>query len=242
MHPLIFLLLLTIITSCNNNSGGLRLPMPQNPDVSNEFHPLLKEGMKEVEYFASKEVSAKHKKLIKKLSKLIETNSRTQKYFHQIEEGGKPEYNSNIGIGKQEYDQLNELFSSNEPKKENGRLTIMRDGNHFKFHGEGKLSLLDSVIVNINNKTASFKKYNMSLVKDSIDLSSDDIPKGDKIEIYEFYRGPDGILGLTGLDGAYELLIGRLKPSDRTYLWFFARQPDIIEHPIPEFITVIIDK
>ena len=82
----------------------------------------------------------------------------------------------------------------------------------------------------------------MSLVKDSIDLSSDDIPKGDKIEIYEFYRGPDGILGLTGLDGAYELLIGRLKPSDRTYLWFFARQPDIIEHPIPEFITVIIDK
>ena len=102
--------------------------------------------------------------------------------------------------------------------------------------------MLDSVIVNINNKSASFKQYNMGLVKDSIDLSSDDIPKGDTIEIYEFYRGPDGILGLTGLDGTYELLIGRLKPSDRTYLWFFARQPDMIEHPIPEFITVIIDK
>src|SRR5688572_16705042 len=103
----------------------------------------------------------------------------------------------------------------------------MRDGNHFKFQGEGRLSILDSVIININNKTASFKKYNMSLVKDSIDLSSDDIPEGDTIEIYQSYRGPDGILGLTGLDGAYELLIGKLKPSGRTYLSFFARQPDI---------------
>ena len=242
MQPFIFLLLLTIITSCNNNSGGVRVRIPQNPDINNEFHSFLKEGKNEVEYFASKEVSARHKQLIKKLSKLIETNSQTQKYFRQIEEGGKPVYNSNIGISRQEYNQLNELFSDKEPEKENGRLTIMRDGNHFKFHGEGRLSLLDSVIVNINNKTVSFKKYNMSLVKDSIDLSSDDIPEGDTIEIYEFYRGPDGILGLTGLDGVYELLIGNLKPSGRTYLSFFARQPDIIEYPIPEFITIILPK
>jgi hypothetical protein len=242
MRLFIFLLPLTIITSCNNNSGGVRVRIPQNPGITNEFHPFLKEGMNEVEYFASKEVIARHKQLIKKLSKLIETNSRTQKYFRQIEEGGKPVYNSNIGISRQEYDELNELFSYKEPKKENGRLTIMRDGNHFKFQGEGRLSLLDSVIVNINNKTASFKQYNMSLVKDSIDLSSDDIPKGDTIEKYEFYRGPYGILGLSGLDGSYELLIGKLKPSGRTYLSFFAKQPDIIEHPIPELITVIFGR
>ena len=72
--------------------------------------------MNEVEYFASKEVSAGHKQLIKKLSKLIETNSRTQKYFRHIEEGGKPVYNSNIGISRQEYNHLNELFSHKEPR------------------------------------------------------------------------------------------------------------------------------
>lgn len=218
------------------------MTIPQNPNTNNEFYPFLKEGMNEVEFLASTEVTARHKQLIKKFSKLIETNIRTQKYFRQIEEGGKPMYNSNLGISRQEYSQLNELFAYNEPKKKNGSLTIKRDGNHLKFQGEGRLSLLDSVLVNINNKTASFKQYNMSLVKDSIDLSSDDIPEGDTIEIYEFYRGPDGILGLTGLDGTYELLIGKLKPSGKTYLSFFARQPDIIEHPIPESITVIIDK
>jgi hypothetical protein len=61
------------------------------------------------------------------------------------------------------------------------------------------------------------------------------------LETYEFYSGPDGLLGLTGLDGVYELLIGKLMPSGRTYLSFFARQPDFIEHPIPAYITVILD-
>jgi hypothetical protein len=93
-----------------------------------------------------------------------------------------------------------------------------------------------------DNKSVSFKQYSMSLDKDSIDLSGEDIPKGDTIEFYEFYKGPDEILGLTGLDGVYELLICKLKPSNKTYLSFFARQPDNIEHPIPGFITVIIDK
>ena len=242
MRLFTFILLLTTITSCNNNSGGVRVRIPQNPYTNNELYPFLKEGMSEVEFFASTEVTARHKQLIKKLSKLIETNSRTQKYFLQIEEGGKPIYNSNLGISRQEYNQLNELFVYNKPKKEKGSLTIKRNGNHLMFQGEGRLSLFDSVLVNINNKTATFKQYNMSLVKDSIDLSSNDIPEGDTIDIYEFYRGPDGILGLSGLDGRYELLIGKLKPSGKTYLSFFARQPDIIEYPIPESITVIIDK
>src|SRR5687767_2251992 len=130
MKSFIFLLLLTIIISCDNNSGGARVSIPQNPEINNEFHSLLKEGMNEVQYFASKEVSARHKQLIKKVSKLIETNSRTQKYFRQIEEGGKPIYNPTIGISRQEYDQLNELFSDKEPQEENGRLTIIREGNH----------------------------------------------------------------------------------------------------------------
>jgi hypothetical protein len=242
MHSFILLLLLTIITSCNNNSGGGRVIIPKNVDVINEFHPFLKEGMFDVEYFASNEVNAGHKQLLNKLSKLIETNSRTEKYFHQIEEGRKPIYNENIGINRQEYNQLNELFSYKVPKKEKGRLTIIREGNRLKFQGQGRLSLLDSMLVNVRNKTASFKQYNMSLVKDSIDLSSDDIPKGGTLELYEFYKGPDGILGLTGLDGSYELLIGKLKPSGKIYLSLFARQPDITEHPIPEFITVIFNK
>lgn len=216
--------------------------MSQNPDINNEFHPFLREGSYKVEYYISKEVTARHKQLLKKLSKLIETNKQTQKYFRLIEEGGKPAYSSNIGISKEEFNQLIELFSYKEPEKLNGTLNIIRDGNSFKFEGQGRLSLLDSLTINMNSKSVSFKQYSMGLLKDSIDLSGEDIPKGDTIEFYEYYKGPDGILGLTGLDGTYELLVAKLKPSNKTYLSFFARQPDNIEYPIPDLINVIINK
>lgn len=240
MRLFAFFQILIIITSCNH-SGGVRTPIAQNLYANNEIHPFLKEGSYKVDYYPSKEVTTRHKQLLKRLSKLIETNIETQKYFRQIEEGGKLVYDSTIGISKQEYNQLIELFSYKEPVKLIGILNITRDGNRFKFQGQGRLSLLDSVTISITNNSATFKQYRMSLVKDSIDLSGEDIPKGDTIESYKFYKGPDGILGLMGTDAVYELLICKLKPSNRTYISFFAKLPDKIEHPIPDFITVIID-
>jgi hypothetical protein len=218
------------------------LPKPRNPDIDNQTHPLLREGSYKVEYYTNKEVTAGQKQLLKKLSKLIETNKQTQKYFRQIEKGEKPAYSSNIGISKQEFNQLIELFSHKESGKLNGTLKIIRDGSRFKFEGQGRLSLLDSLTISMDSKSVSFKQYSMGLIKDSIDLSGEDIPEGDKIQLYEYYEGPDGILGLTGLDGRYELLLAKLKPSNKTYLSIFARQPDYIEHPIPDLINVIIGK
>ena len=236
-----FLLFPLIITSCNN-SGGVRVPNPEDPSVNNDFHLFMKEGSFNVVYYPNKLVTAGQKQIVHKLSKLMGNNSRTQEYFSQIQAGDRPAYQPNIGISKQEYTQLIELFSNGEPEKLNGTIRIIQDGNLIKFKGQGRLSLLDSVTININNKSASFKQYSMSLNKDSIDLSGEAIPKGDTIEFYHYYKGPDGILGLTALNGVYELLICKLKPSNKTYLSFFARQPDNTEHPIAEFITAIIDQ
>lgn len=232
---------MTIATSCQNSSG-VSIPATRDLEASSEFHPYLNEGIYKVEYYPSIEVTAGDKQLLQKLSKLIETNSRTQKYFRQIEEGGKPAYNSNIGISRQEYNRLIDLFSYKATGKFNGTLTVSKVGNRLVFKGDGRLSLLDSVTVTITSISASFKQYNMSRSKDSVDLSNEDIPMGDTLEAFEFYSGPDGILGLTGLEGVYELLIGKLKPSGKTYLSFFAKQPDNSEHPIPEYITVVLDR
>ena len=240
MHIFKFPFLLILLTSCWN-TPRVRIPTDVNIEVDKKFNDYLKEGEYKVEYYPGKEVTPEHKKIIQKLSKLIETNARTQKYFSKIKEGEKVEYNSNIGISRQEYDLLNDLFVYKAPKKHNGTLTISKNEDLIVFKGDGKLNLLDSVTVNINRLSASFKQYNMKRIRDSIDLSNEDIPIGDTLETYEFYSGPDGLLGLTGLDGAYELLIGKLMPSGRTYLSFFARQPFDIEHPIPDYITVILD-
>ena len=216
------------------------MPITQETDVNGELHPFLKEGIYEVEYYPSKEITTKHKQLLQKVSKLIKTNSRTQKYFSQFEEGNNPEYNSAIGITKKEYSLLADLFTYKSPEKLKGTLTILREGNRLSFKGGGRLSLLDSLSVKIEDKSASFKNYNMSQVKDSIDVVDENIPTTDTLKTFEFYKGPDGILGLAGLDGVYELLIGKLIPSGKIYLSFFARESYNIEKPLPAYITVII--
>ena len=217
------------------------MPTPLNMEVNKESHPFLKEGNYQVEYYASKKVTSEHKHILQKLSKLIETNTETQKYFRQMEKSGKPVYNSKIGITRHEYDLISDLFEHKAPEKSKGTLRILRDGDRFSFKGDDRLSFLDSLFLSIRNKNASFKKYSLSHVIDPIDLSNQDLPKGDTMEAYEFYRGPGGLLGLTGLDGIYELWIGRLRPSGKTYLSFFTRQPYNIEHPIPEYVRVIFD-
>lgn len=239
MRLLTVLLLLMIITSCNNSGGG-KVPITAYPDIDSDFNPFLWEGSYKVEYYTSTEVSAVQKQILKKLSKLIETNKQTQKYFREMEEGGKPAYSSKIGISEQEFNQIVEFFSYKEPEKLNGILKVIRDGNSFRFEGQGRLSLLDSLTINMDKKLVAFKQYSLSLIEDTIDLSDEDIPKGDTIVFYEYYKGPDGILGLTGVEGIYELLVAKLKPSNKTYLSFFAKHPDIIEHPIPDLINVII--
>lgn len=217
------------------------MPTPLSPEFNSESHPFLKEGIYQVEYYASKEVTAEHRNLLQKLSELIETNPQTQEYFREMEKSGKPVYNSAIGITRHEYDLISDLFEDKAPEKSKGTLRILRDGDRFSFKGDDRLSFLDSLFLNIKNKNASFKKYSLSQVTDSIDLSNRDIPKGDTLEAYEFYSGPGGLLGLTGLDGVHELLLGKLRPSGKTYLSFFTRESYNFEQPIPEYITVILD-
>jgi hypothetical protein len=220
--------------------------MPKGNDIelNHEEHPFLKEGVYKVEYFSSKEVTQKDRKLLQKLSRLLSNNTKTQQIIKEITEVDKPKFHSTLGIDRKEYESLINLLSHQPAEKQNGILTITRNENEISFIGKGQLSLLDSVTLNIINRTASFKQYKMSRINDSIDLPKEYLPPGDTLDGFEFYKGPDGILGLMGyegLEGVYELLIGELKPSGRKYLFFFARQPHIIEHPIPEHITVIID-
>jgi hypothetical protein len=238
MHIFALLLFLAVVTSCQN-SGGRKLPNTRESELNSEFHPFLREGEFNVEYYSGKIATPEQRKIFRKLSSHIKVNAKAQKFIEHISDGEKLGYTSDLGISKKEYTSLVDLFSYKDPEKSSGTLTVIRDGNNFSFKGIGGLSLLDSVSVKLNSKTAFFKQYSMDRAKDSTEVEPDEIPDGDKLDDFELYIGPEGILGLTGLDGEYELLIGRLKPSGRIYLHFFAKQPDNIEHPIPEHITII---
>lgn len=241
IRQLSFLLLLVIVFSCNN-SVGVKNPLSQKANSNSGSHPFLEEGTYSAEYLTNKELTGEQKELLHKLSELVQTNKQAQVYFNQIQEGGQPAYNPDMGITKLEFNQLIELFSDSEPEKRKGVFKILRKGDRFTIEGQGRLSLLDSLELNVNERSASFKQYSLGLVKDSIDLTGEDIPQGSTIDLYEYYKGPEGILGLTGLDGSVELLIAKLKPGNKLYFSFILRHPDNMENPFPDFITAIVYK
>jgi hypothetical protein len=240
MRLLSVFLLFVIILSCNP-SGGADVPRIKTSNGSEIKYSYLRSGTYQVEYYASKEPGVADRALLQRVSVLIRNNKQTAAYFREMAEQPVPAYRSDVGLTKAEYDRMVAIFSYKEPERLNGKLEIVRSNNRFRFNGEGRLSLLNELSVDEELGTASFRQVEMISVNDSLDLFWERIPDGDTIVSYRFYRGPAGLLALSGLEGEYELLVCKLAPGKRTYLSFYARSLGDIEHPVPEFITVVFD-
>src|SRR5690606_17602860 len=108
-----------------------------------------------------------------------------------------------------------------------GKLRIAREGNNLTFRGSDQLGLLDSLIIIDGGRLVTFGETRLLPYEDSIDLSQEYIPNGQIISDYEFYDGPQGFLSGTAIMGTYELMIARLKPSQKTYLSLYVIPPSI---------------
>ena len=235
------LLFIVIMTASCKNSGS-KSTMGSDKLVANYDTGILKEGIFKASYHVNPQLTTDQKLLLKKFTKILETDTIARRHFDQGEWDEIPPYHKNSGFSQQEYYRLTNLFTEEEPEKGNGMLTIIKDGDHFRFKGEGRLSLLDSVSINMKKRSALYKIYSLALAKGArIDLSGERIPAGDTLYRYEYYDGPDGILGLTGLEGEYELLLGKLSPGGKTYISFYAREYTTIEAAFPEYITLVLD-
>ena len=239
-HSMRFLLLFFILSSCNYSAS---VNTQDNLDVEKSVQQaiFLKEGVHNVEYYASKEVTPQQVKLLKKLAELLKNNKSTQQFFNEASKGNMPEFTSKIGLTRKEYNEIVDIFLYSSLEKKTGTIIIARNQDVLFFKGEGQLIVLDSLNIHLDSKTASFKQNEMKIVSDSLDLEDLEIPQGDTLQDVKLYRGPSSLMAFTGLSDRFELLIGKLHPSGRIYLSFFARYFDNIEHPIPEYITVIID-
>lgn len=239
MRQLLFLPILIILFSCNN-SAGVKKPLSQTSDNKTGLHTFLLEGDYTVEYLTNKKLTSVQQALLHKVTELIRSGKSNLGYLFQLQEGGKPAWDPAMGINRQEYGQLFSLFSDSEPVKMKGLIKIRRQCDRLGFEGQGRLSLLDSLVIDINKQSAIFKYYSLERVKDTIDLSGEDIPEGYTIDQYAYYKGPAGILGLTGLPESIELLVATLKPGNKRYLSIIVRPPMESENPFPEFITAIL--
>lgn len=230
-----------VVFSCRN-STGFKGAEPALKDTIAIFQPLLPEGTHEVLCFEMKTVTAAHRQALNKLTQLYNGNKKARAFFKEVEDRASPAYKVSMGLTRQEYNLLIDLFAYNEPSRFSNLLTIRKEGTRYLFKGSERLNIFDSVTADIYGRFATYKQIKMNRVTDSVDLSAEYIPEGDTLEPYALLSGPDGIAGLTGINGKYELLIGRLKPGNRIYLSFFAKHPAGGDDPFPKYIVAILDK
>ena len=233
------------LVGCNNSTGH-KLRMNNTEDNLYYLNPYFKEGKNDVTYYASKELTNAQKHLLQKVVKLAIVNEKTASFFDEIKKSGTAIFSSEIGITRKEFENVVQIFTYDEPSEKKGVIEIRRDKDYFEIKGVGQLRLFDSLQINTKDSIALYKKIDLQIPKDSFNLSYDNIPTGEHLDSVLFLKGPVGIAGLIDINGTYELIIGRLKPSGRTYLSFYADPPivqalETSEPRIPRYCTMIIE-
>ncbi len=229
-----------------NNSTGHKLRINNTEDNLYYLNPYFKEGKNDVTYYASKELTNAQKYLLQKVVKLAMDNERTAYFFNEIKKSGTAIFSNEIGITRKEFDNLVQIFTNDEPSEKKGVIEIRRDKDYFEIKGVGQLRLFDSLRINTKDSIALYKKIDLQTPKGSFNLAYDNIPRGELLDSVLFLKGPVGIAGLIDINGTYELIIGRLKPSGRTYLFFYTDPPinqswETDEPLISKYCTMIIE-
>jgi hypothetical protein len=241
MHFVTTLEFVVICYSCQNSAVSYK-PTADRTKQTKPVDSFLRAGVYNVIYYASKQMNGEEKALLGKTAQLIKTNKHTRLFFDQLSKGETPAFTTKMGLRKKEFMKLTGIFAYEKPKEARGKLQIVQKGDFIGFKGGGALHLFDSVIISFFLDHVYFRNFDLANDSSDIDLSSALIPAGDTLSDFRLFEGPAGLSGLMGLNGKYQLIIGRLRPSGRTYLLLNARKPEIMEHAIPEYCSIIIER
>jgi len=234
------LILLLLFYSCTNRDGGGKSELAR-VKVGKELHSILKEGDFEVDYFANKQLTDYENEVLLKLGKFFDgDHPEAESFLKELDADPKLQYRSGIGLSRKEFDTLKAFFGPRTPIKKTGKLRIAREGNNLTFQGTDQLGLLDSLIIIDGGGLVTLGETRLLHYEDSIDLSQEYIPDGEIISDYEFYVGPQGFLSGTAIMGTYELLIGKLNPSQKTYISLYVMPPsNKNKHGLPMFVHLV---
>ena len=218
--------------------------MSNTDDALYSLNKYFKEGKNDVVYYASQELTNEQKLLLEKVANLAMVNKNAAVFFETISADGRIVFDPKIGISKREFDILQDIFIYKEANERKGVIEIKREKEYFEMQSNGKIKIFDSLRINTKDSIAVYGKYELKPPRDSFELSYDIIPPGETLDSIQFLTGPSGIGGLINFNGKYELSVGKLKPSGRTYLFFYVKPPvgQSINNPLPSYCTMIIEK
>src|SRR5829696_1103683 len=127
MHFSTILLLVFVLYSCQNSTGGYR-PATNHSELRRPVDSFLKEGVCNVIYYASKQLNAVDRALLHKSAQLIKRNEHTSRFFEQLTKGETPTFTTNMGMTKKEFQKLTNIFAYERPKETRGQFEILQKG------------------------------------------------------------------------------------------------------------------
>lgn len=231
-----------LFISCNNNATGKR-GRDDGLFNQNKLNALFIEGQHKASLISNKQLTVIQQNVLNKSVNLIKNNEALQYEFYKIAENPESfDFNKNIGLSKKEFDILLSIFASDETSKEQELLSIIKESNLIQFKGSGRLSVLDSLVLNVKDTLAVFKTSQLSYyTPDSSYHTNEFIPPGDKLTNIFPFDGPSGLLKLMPMNNKYFLLVGQLKKSSKTYLYFYLQEQLEFDKPFNQFYSIILD-
>jgi len=132
---------------------------------------------------------------------------------------------------KSDYSELLDFMNNLEMASTGiGKINILRSGDIIHFKGDGKLSALDSVKINLGTNKVEIGRYTLPF-KENIDNKNDSAGLKSKWKGYEWKfeqsnnQNINSAIDLFSLvNKEYELSVGRLDKSGKTILWIKCRE------------------
>jgi hypothetical protein len=119
---------------------------------------------------------------------------------------------------------------------------ISKDENQITFKGSGRFSILDSLMINANDSTATFKQSKLKFIRpDSSQPASTFLPQGETPQTIYVFRGPINLTGLLPITDKYDLIIARISSSGKTYLYLQTTGKFDLQSPFGHFYSIIFD-
>jgi hypothetical protein len=226
MKSILKILLITlVIAGCKQSPRSEKLTYDVTKDIPN----ILKAGKHEAHIMDGVKLPPGVAEIQTKIQASIRKN---YDWFvaYMAESKGQPlAYHENFGVTKEEYEKCMEGLKNVEVIS-TGResLTIFQSGNIFSFKGTGRLNLLDSVRIDMNEKKVFYNKFTMPF-EDTVRVSDEKNGLKSKWFGYSFlFSDPEdtdmsALKDLPNLNMTrFQLVVGRIEKDDRTLMDFNA--------------------
>jgi len=232
MRQILFLFALTIFLASCINSQTKNIKPQLTGDIKSDLSSLIPKGSHTVEIMDGVSENPRQKALTLKFREAINRNYEWfVEYMKTVPEGKPMPYHSNLGLTKQEYEELMGYMNNVEVLSTGKEvITIEYKGDIIVFNSQGKLSAFDSLKIDTKTNSVFFGQYKM-MFSDSVNVKDDKNGLRSQWKGYTWKfempgdLGPDDLKDLRNLKmKQYELTVGRLEKNDKTYLSLKGRE------------------